>query len=56
MRTAPTEVRHEWRRTDKRRGIYTCQHCKMWTANVPEYFREVCPARDRRKRQDRRVS
>lgn len=53
---APAEVTHEWKRTDKARGVYTCQHCQMWTANVPLYFHEVCPARDRRKRPERRAA
>lgn len=51
----PAEIRHEWKRTDKKRGIYTCQHCGTWTANVPLYFNEVCEARDRRKGAGRRA-
>lgn len=54
-RRIPADVRHEWfRKKGAARGVYECPHCKMWTANVPLYFREICPARDRRLIRDRR--
>lgn len=48
-RTTPTAVRCEWKCTDKRNRVYTCSQCGQWTANLREYVKGVCPARDRRK-------
>lgn len=55
-RKPPAEVRHEWKRTDKKTGRYECRHCEMWTANVPLYFDDVCPSRERRQGVDRRAA
>ncbi len=49
-----TTIHHEWKRTDKKTGRYDCQHCGMWTANMPLYSKDVCPARERRQVPDRR--
>lgn len=55
LRKAPAEIRHEWyRKKERGAGVYECPHCKMWTANVPMYFSDVCSARERRKVADRR--
>ncbi len=56
-RRVPADVRHEWfHEKGTARGVYTCPHCRMWTANVPLYFHDICPKRDRRKGEDRRQS
>jgi len=36
-------------------GVYHCPDCGQWTANLPLYKHNLCPAKERRKRQkDRR--
>lgn len=55
--TPPAEAMHDWIE-DKRHGreAYHCPACDCWTANLPLYRHEVCPAKDRRKGRDRRQS
>jgi hypothetical protein len=54
--TTPKNLQHEWKRrgNNKRSGIYDCKHCRQWTANMPLYRNEICPARDRRAQVERR--
>jgi len=58
---APKQVCHQWMKVTqddlialgmpgcKRTGMYVCHNCDSWTANLPPYRYEVCPAKDRRK-------
>lgn len=58
MRRTPKEVRHRWyRRVGATLAAWACPACKVWTANLPLFKMDVCPARDRRKNHtDRRNS
>lgn len=48
-------VYHCWLRDKvKGEGVYRCSYCGEWTANVPLYFNDVCPAKERRKGDRRR--
>ena len=51
---ADARVMHEWFPRKGSPGVYDCLGCKMWTANKPIYFTDVCPALDRRTGTDRR--
>lgn len=48
------DVRHAWQLTDEVNHVYTCAHCRAWTANRPLYLNEICPSRDRRMGERRR--
>lgn len=55
MKKPSREVQHDWKRDT--RGRHRCRHCQSWTANLPLYRYEVCPARDRREEKgDRRIA
>lgn len=54
---APDDVRHNWHKRHGATGVYDCDLCNSWTANLPLYRYEVCPELDRRKSAgDRRVA
>jgi hypothetical protein len=64
---APKEIRCRWRlarvadfkeQAVTGSDVYFCPDCGSWTANLPAYHYDVCPAKDRRKRRcvDRRVA
>lgn len=56
----PEEVKHEWTLDESKPAragrIYrhVCQPCGQWTANLPLYKDDVCPAKDRRKKAEQR--
>lgn len=52
----PNEIKHEWKvgprpgsPSDLNRTVYRCAPCGMWTANLPLYKDDICPAKERRK-------
>lgn len=46
---APKDIRCVWTPRKGERGTYDCLDCGCWTANLPLYRFDVCPAKDRRK-------
>src|SRR6267154_879076 len=40
-------VQHDWK-PGFGRGVYNCESCSCWTANLPSYKDEVCDAKERR--------
>jgi len=40
-------VQHDWK-PGFGRGVYICESCSCWTANLPSYKDEVCDAKERR--------
>lgn len=61
----PAEVKHKWIRSSHAgRGrkcfqldfvAWVCQNCGDWTGHLAPYKNHVCPVKDRRKRQRRRM-
>lgn len=47
-RATPLEIRCQWTARKGKPGVYDCPNCKQWTANLPLYRADVCPAKERR--------
>jgi hypothetical protein len=48
------DVKHFWKLRKGTRDVFDCPQCGMWTANCPLYLNDVCPAKERRKRERRK--
>lgn len=45
-RRGPDWLKHEWELRTGPTVLYDCLTCRQWTANLPLYKNEICPAKD----------
>ena len=41
-------LKHDWLEEANKPGVYVCDNCGCWTANLPLYKDEVCDSQERR--------
>lgn len=52
-KSIPVKIRCQWKRdvrlpAKSLGSVYYCSNCSAWTANLPLYKNQICPAKDRR--------